>query len=429
MIRARLEASKRFILTIMLERRPIVNTAVKFFLDLFNIFGYSKIVQPEEFTLSKTGRLVAIPNSVRADVSVAFVPDPLPPNWAWPQRLWNLLLDARSALSSLDGTGKHLPNPGIVLTPLQNREAQLSSQLEGTITDPQKQVLFQEEPRYPTSPSDPTNAFREVFNYRRALRLRLDGENDLPLSLRLIRELHAVLMDGVRGTDQNPGEFRKIQNQIGWPARFVPPPPQNLDETLHAFESYLHSNDGFDPLVRAFLAHYQFETIHPFRDGNGRVGRLLLSLMIAEWCNLSSQWLYMSAFFEKRKREYMDLLLGVSTQGAWESWIEFCLEGVVAQSIDTEKRCEKLLTLHRDFRARLKGGSVRLSKLVDGLFESPVITVRQYKSRFGVTYPTARSDLNKLHALGIVEPLESMNVITYYCPAIYRVTYEDVQQA
>jgi Fic family protein len=233
-------------------------------------------------------------------------------------------------------------------------------------------------------------------------------------------------MDGVRGSDQRPGEFREIQNQIGWPARFVPPPPSELAETLSAFERYLHSPTGFDPLVRAFLAHYQFETIHPFRDGNGRVGRLLLSMAIAEWCGLSSQWLYMSAFFEKKKREYMDLLLSVSTQGAWEAWIRFCLEGVVSQSIDTERRCDKLLALHRDFHARLKGGSVRLSRMVDSLFSSPVISVKHYKSVFSVTYPTARSDLKKLEALGIVKQLD-LEWITYYCAPIYRITYEDVE--
>jgi Fic family protein len=343
--------------------------------------------------------------------------------------LWKLLVEARACLAELDGTGKHLPNPEILLQPLQGREAQLSSQLEGTITDPQQQVLFQADPQYPTSERDPANAFREVFNYRRALRLRLDGRNDLPLSLRLIRELHAVLMDGVRGSDQRPGEFRTIQNQIGWPARFVPPPPEHLAETLDAFEKYLYSDDGFDPLVRAFLAHYQFETIHPFRDGNGRVGRLLLSLTIADWCRLSGQWLYMSAFFERRKKEYMDLLLAVSTDGAWAEWIQFCLEGVVAQSGDTQKRCDKLLALHRDFQSRLKGGSVRLSKLVDDLFFSPVITVKRYKTQFSVTYPTARSDLRKVEALGIVTPLEKMNLITYYCAPIYTITYEEMRDA
>jgi Fic family protein len=382
-------------------------------------------MDPNEFTNSATGKLIQIPKGP-PDVQIAFVPNPLPPDWLWPERLWKLLLEARTCLASLDGTGKHLPNPEILLRPLQGREAQLSSQLEGTITDPQQQALFQADPRYPVSDTDPANAYREVFNYRRALRLRLDGINDLPLSLRLIRELHAILMDGVRGSNQRPGEFRTIQNQIGRPARFVPPPPSYLDPTLDAFEKYLHSDDSFDPLVRAFLAHYQFETIHPFGDGNGRVGRLLLSLTIAEWCRLSGQWLYMSAFFEKRKREYMDLLLGVSTHGSWDLWIQFCLEGVVSQAMDTERRCDKLLAVYRDFHKRLKGGSVRLSGLVDSLFESPVISVKTVKNKFGITYPTARSDLNKLAALGIVEPLSGMDLITYYCPTIYSITFEDL---
>ncbi len=383
-------------------------------------------MDPGDFTNSLTGELVAVLNGP-PDVRFAFVPHRLPPKWAWPERLWKLLLEARTRLASLDGTGKHLPNPEILLRPLQDREAQLSSQLEGTITDPQQQALFQADPRYPVSATDPVNAYREVFNYGRALRLRLDRVIDLPLSLRLIRELHAVLLDGVRGSGQRPGEFRTTQNQIGRPARFVPPPPQYLNDALDAFEKYLNSrDDDYDPLVRAFIVHYQFETIHPFGDGNGRVGRLLLALTIAEWCELSGQWLYMSAFFEKRKKEYMDLLLGVSTHGSWDLWVEFCLEGVIAQAIDTERRCDRLLALHHDFHERLKGGSVRLSRLVDKLFESPVVRVKSLKDTFGVTYPTARADLRKLEALGIVKLLLKRPVITYYCDQIFGVTYEDV---
>lgn len=374
----------------------------------------------------RTGNLVPVPKG-GPDLQFAFVPKPLPPKWHWPESLWKPLIEARKSLSSLDGTGKHLPNPEILLQPLQSREAQLSSQLEGTYTDPQQQVLFEADPQYPTSKNDPNNAFQEVSNYRRALRLKLDGRNDLPLSLRLVRELHAILMSGVRGSDQRPGEFREIQNQIGFPARFVPPPPTELPAALDAFEKYLHSSSDFDPLVKAFLTHYQFEAIHPFRDGNGRVGRLLLSLAIAEWCDLSSQWLYMSPFFEKRKKEYMDLLFNVSAQGAWESWMRFCLEGVVLQSVDAEKRCDKLLKLQIEFRNRMKGGSVRLSQLIDGLFSRPVITVGQYKTRFGVTYPTARLDLKKLEQAGIVQPLEGMEMITYYCAPIYTITFEDIE--
>jgi Fic family protein len=405
-----------------------VKIIVKYFIDFFNGIGYKLPMDKNEFISDKmTGELVALPNAP-SDAAFAFVPNPLPPKWDWPSEMWPLLLEAKSRLSSLDGTGKHLPNPEIILQPLQGREAQLSSQLEGTITDPQQQVLFQADPRYPTSKYDPANAYREVWNYRRALRLRLDEESPLPLSLRLIRQLHEKLMEGVRGSDQRPGEFRTIQNQIGFPARFVPPAPQHIPKALDDFEKYMHSPDGYDPLVRAFLVHYQFEAIHPFRDGNGRVGRLLLSWMIAEWCKLSNQWLYMSAFFEKNKKKYMDLMLSVSTQGAWEAWIRFCLEGVIEQSIDTEKRCEKLLRLHREFRSRLKGGTVRLSKLVDRLFSSPVITVNQYKKAFEVTYPTARLDLKKLEAAGIVQQLEGMPEITFYCNPIYKITFEDLTE-
>jgi Fic family protein len=373
-----------------------------------------------------TGKLVPVTSG---DLKCAFIPDHLPPKWRWPDSLWKPLIEARKSLSSLDGTGKHLPNPEILLQPLQSREAQLSSQLEGTYTDPQQQVLFEADPQYPTSKNDPNNAYQEVYNYRRALRLKLDGKIDLPLSLRLVKELHAVLMSGVRGSNQRPGEFREIQNQIGFPARFVPPPPTELPYALDALEKYLHTASDFDPLVRAFLTHYQFEAIHPFRDGNGRVGRLLLSLAIAEWCGLSSQWLYMSPFFEKRKKEYMDLLFNVSAQGAWEAWIKFCLEGVVLQSIDAEKRCDKLLRLQIEFRKSIKGGSVRLSQLIDGLFFRPIITVSQYKTRFGVTYPTARLDLKKLEQAGVVQPLEGLDTITYYCSPIYKITYEDIDAA
>ena len=381
-------------------------------------------MNPSDFSPAMTGLLSPISGGP-PDARMAFTPNPLPPSWVWPETLWKLLLEARTALASLDGTGKHLPNPEILLTPLQNREAQLSSKLEGTITDPTQQALFQVDPKYPVSERDPANAFREVFNYRKALGLGLT--NKLPLSKRLIRELHAALMDGVRGSDQRPGEFRTLQNQIGRPARFVPPPPQNLEKALDDFERYLHAPDGSDPLVRAFLAHYQFEAIHPFGDGNGRVGRLLLALTICEWCSLSAQWLYMSPYFESRKDEYMNLLFAVSTHGRWEEWIRFCLEGVVFQAQDAEKRCDKLLALHRSFHGRLKQGSVRLSGIVDGLFDSPVVRVVDIKTRFAVTYPTARADLKKLQVLGIVTQLNDRGLIAYYCPEIYRVTYEDLE--
>jgi Fic family protein len=326
---------------------------------------------------------------------------------------------------SLAGTGKQLPNPSLVLRPLQNREAQKSSSLEGTYTEPKQQALFELDPTYPQSPDDPVNARREVFNYSRALRYWQDKREKLPISLRVIRDLHHILMDGVRGSDKNPGEFRTLQNQVGRPARFVHPPPNRMSDLLDQFEHYLHNERQFDPLVDAFLVHYQFEAIHPFMDGNGRVGRLLLAVVIQEWCSLSNQWLYMSAYFDANKDRYMDLLLRVSTEGAWQDWIGFCPEGVIETAQDTQQRCDQLLSLHREFHERLRKGvgSLRLAAIVDDLFVTPVAIASRVAERHRVTYPTARSDLRRLQKAGIVRPMENSTQIAYFCPQIMEITY------
>ncbi len=368
-----------------------------------------------------------MPISGARDATHAFVPDTLPPQWEWPSSLWPLLLDAHKALASLDGTGKHLPNPSLILRPLQNREAQKSSSLEGTYTEPKQQALFELDPTYPQSAEDPINARREVFNYSTALRFWHDSKGRLPISLRLIRELHRILMDGVRGSDKNPGEFRTLQNQIGRPARFVPPPPGQLAGQLDHLEKYLHADRRFDCLVDAFLVHYQFEAIHPFMGGNGRVGRLLLAILIEEWCELSDQWLYMSSYFDHNKDEYMNLLFRVSTEGAWEPWIRFCLIGVIETAKDTQRRCDALLELHRSFHARLRkgAGSVRLAAIVDDLFVNPVAITSRIASLHSVTYPTARVYLKRLQEADIIRPLEQASQNAYYCPKILEITYAD----
>ncbi len=382
-------------------------------------------MDPSLFGESKTGQLV--PVSGTPGVTHGFIPHRLPPDWIWPERLWPLLLDAHRALASLDGTGKNLPDPTLLLRPLQNREAQRSSSLEGTITDPQQQALFQLEPKLPASSTDPANAEREVFNYGQALLVGLTEERGLPLSLRLIRRLHGILMDGVRGSDQSPGDFRRTQNYIGSPPRFVPPPVSALEDCLDAFEKYLHAPKHFDPLVEAFLAHYQFEAIHPFADGNGRVGRLVLALTISEWCGLSDQWLYMSAYFDRNKDHYIDYMFQVSANGKWEAWIEFCLRGVAEQARDTEDRCTRLLALSRQFQEKLReiGGSIRLSAIVNDLFESPVAMVTHVQRRHDVAYPTARSDLKKLERAGILRRIEGYPRIAYYCPQVFDITHGD----
>lgn len=376
------------------------------------------------FNRDSPGRLVPI-SGIR-DATHAFVPDLLPPAWQWPQDLWPELLEAHQCLAKLDGAGRHLQNPELVLRPLQNREAQKSSSLEGTFTDPQEQLLFALDPREGTSKDDPVNARLEVFNYTRALGLRRE-RGDLPFSLRLIKELHWVLMSGVRGADRDPGNFRRLQNQIGRPARYLPPPAPELPRLLDNFERYLHQDDGRDPLVRAFVAHYQFEAIHPFMDGNGRVGRLLLAVSIAEWCGLENQWLYMSDYFDRNKDLYIDSMFRVSTNGAWSEWIGFCLRGVVEQAKDTLARYEKLIALHREFHDRVHslGASVRHSRIVDELFLSPVIRVTRARDVTNVTYPTARSDLKALERLGILKEMPGLRPITYGCLPIIEVVYAD----
>jgi len=234
-------------------------------------------------------------------------------------------------------------------------------------------------------------------------------------------------MTGVRGSERDPGNFRRLQNQIGRPARFVPAPVPELATLLDNFEHYLHEEAGLDPLVRAFVAHYQFEAVHPFMDGNGRVGRLLLAITIAEWCHLANQWLYMSDYFDRNKDRYIDYLFGVSARGEWANWIAFCLRGVVEQAKDTLARYERLISLNREFHDRVnkRGASIRHSRLVDELFLSPIIRVTHARDLTGVTYPTARTDLKTLERLGIVTEIPGLPQITYACMPIVEIVYSD----
>lgn len=373
-----------------------------------------------------TGRFVPIAGVDGA--TQAFVPNPLPPAWEWPSEMWPLLIEAKTALAHLDGVAKHLPNPQILLFPLQNREAQKSSTIEGTITEPEQQLLFQLEPEAPKSEGDPANAYLEVLNYFRALRFAQEARNSLPLSLRLIRDLHRILFDGVQRAKGEPGEFRRTQNAIGSPIRYVPPPLNELPECLASLERYLHQEKKFDPLIEAFLVHYQFEAIQPFRDGNGRVGRLLLAMLILEWSGLSNHWLYMSAYFDANHDRYVDGLLRVSTHGDWAGWVDFCLRGVIDQASDTERRCEKLLEASRSFEDKVtkSGGSARLQGIIDDLLVLPAARIAQVAKKYSVRYPTARSDLEKLVDLGILTEVPNVKPRTFYAQDIMRATFGDL---
>ena len=378
------------------------------------------------FTKESPGNLVPIEVQDEADWS--FVPDPLPTEYKLEMECWPLLLKAKEELARLDGVGSHLPNQELLLSPLQQREALTSSSLEGTFATPEQLLLYGIDPREPSSDKDPVNAWREVFNYGRAL---TDGQQQLdggyPLSLSLIRQLHQSLLSGVRGSDQTPGEFRKTQVHIGSTRRFIPPPPLEVTRCLDEFEASLKSTSEIDTLVRCFMLHYQFETIHPFNDGNGRVGRLLLSLMIYKWCGLHRPWLYLSPFFERYKDEYIDNLFNISAKNRWADWINFCLRAAIAQAKDSMRRIDKLVALRNDYHERTVnlGVSSRLHQEIEDLFAQPVVVVAQLARHYEVSYPTASADTKKLVAAGILRELAGSYPKSFYAPEVMRIAYHE----
>lgn len=380
----------------------------------------------KNFTKSATGQLVKI-SVPREDW--AFVPNPLPPDWKFPERLWPLLVEAKEELARLDGIARSLPNPELLLRPLQSREALRSSSLEGTYATPEELLLFEFQPREPKSERDPANAHLEVANHSSSLRRGLKLLDELPICLRLIRELHKVLLSGVRGRDKAPGEFRKNQNHIGSDYRFIPPPANYLEACLDRFERELNTDKSpYDPLVYCYLLHYQLETIHPFLDGNGRVGRVLLSLMVFKLCNLFMPWLYMSAYFERYKDEYIDNLFRVSSEGDWETWVEFCLRGTVVQATDSISRCSSLKALKDQFHASAETAGMRAHPIIEGLFTTPVLGIPETARHYNVSYPTARSDIQRLVDLGILAEVRDRYPKLYYSRQIFKIAYSEPDQ-
>jgi len=378
------------------------------------------------FTDNKLGKLIKI--NIQEASDWAFVPAPLPSKWEVPIDLWPLLSEAREELARLDGIGRHMPNYELLLKPLQKREALKSSSLEGTHATPEQLLIFEINPREPKSDTARSNEWREVFNYSRALRLGQKLIEDIPVSKRLIKSLHKSLLTGVRGQQRSPGDFRKSQVHIGSDRRFIPPPPLEAIQCLNELEEYIHSEVEIDPLIFCFMVHYQFEAIHPFLDGNGRVGRLLLSLMIFKWNKLNSPWLYLSAFFDKYKEEYISNLFNVSTKGDWSSWIAYCLRATIFQAKDAIKRCDKLVALREKYISNLSqcGGNVRLNQLIDMLFESPVITIPEVSKKLNISYPTAKSDVKILCKSGILSKnTREERPKLFFAIEIFKIAFSD----
>lgn len=372
-------------------------------------------MNPDDFNASPAGRLVATTGG-----QWAFVPHPLPPAFD-PAPLFALAAEAAARLGELSGVGRTLPNPHLLIGPFRRREAVASSRIEGTITTLSDLFLYEAAAREPIAPDA-----REVYNYVLALDHGIERLDELPVSLRLIREIHQILLMDLglqRGATQ-PGEFRNDQNWIAGvgvaidDARFVPPPPQELMPALGALEHYIHEPPppNLPLLVRVALIHYQFETIHPFPDGNGRVGRLLIPLLLTAAGALSQPLFYLSAYFEKHRQRYYDLLLAVSRYGAWGDWIEFFLNGVVEQCADATARSDRLLALRDRYRDQMvqARASALLLQLIDHLFEVPVITIPGAARHLDVTYHTARGQVSRLVDSAILRPIEST------WPRLYR---------
>ena len=367
-------------------------------------------MDPDRFRDSPSGRLVRVGHGEVA--YWAFVPHPLPPDVPADWRLARSISKADRALSQLDGVGRAMPNPHLLIGPFLRREAVLSSRIEGTQADIADLYAYQVgQLSLPgMAPTPPEADVKEVHNYVRALEYGLGRLETLPVSLRLIREIHERLMEGVRGEHATPGEFRRTQNWIGPlgatldEALFVPPPATQMHEALGAFEKYLHSHDVYPPLVRLALMHYQFEAIHPFIDGNGRVGRLLISLLLVEWGLLSQPLLYLSAFFSHHRQDYYDLLIAVSERGAWSEWISFFLQGVGEQALDAVRRARRLQELQAAWHERLTQArtSALLLQLADHLFDTPVITIPEAERLLDVTYRSAKLNVEKLVDAGIL---------------------------
>ena len=347
----------------------------------------------------------------------AFIPNALPPQIKWDSQLLLSLSDADRLVGQLSSEGRSLSNPHLLMRPFVQQEAVLSSRIEGTQATLGELLANEVGVAVKRSPDD----LREVSNYVKALEYGVSRLETLPLSLRLVRELHEQLMDQVRGNAATPGEFRESQNWIGpggctlQNATYVPPPPDRLIECLGAWETFLQDR-AMPPLVQAGLMHYQFEAIHPFLDGNGRVGRLLISLFLLERKVISTPILYLSAFFEATRQEYYDRLLAVSLQSRWEPWLAYFFNGIARMSEDVLNRTERINTLLQTWRESLAGQKPKILYDAIGLLaENPFWTTKRLAERLSVAFTTAQRAVKVLEDAKIITQSDKAQRDRVYC--------------
>jgi Fic family protein len=357
------------------------------------------MVTPEQRT--RAGRVIRQPEGYSA-----FIPAPLPPDppLRFDSQLATVLATAGTAVGRLDGVAATLPNPGLFVAMYVRREAVLSSQIEGTQSTLDDVLAFEIDSGRSNLPRD----IEEVANYVSAMNYGLTRLETLPLSLRLLREIHGKLLADGRGSAKSPGEFRQSQNWIGaarlTDAIFVPPPPHEMTTALGDLERFLHDPGGLDPLIACALAHAQFETIHPFLDGNGRVGRLLITFLLCHAKVLSRPVLYLSHYLKQHRGTYYDRLMAVRYEGDWEGWLRFFLTGVATVAREAEQTARRIVELREHLRhnAQTADVSVNTLKLMDYLFEQPVINVKAAQKRLSVSFPAASRMVNDLEKANIL---------------------------
>ncbi|MGV8073348.1 MAG: Fic family protein [Syntrophobacteraceae bacterium] len=342
----------------------------------------------------------------------AFIPAPLPPDppIRMSAELTRYLSDADRALGRLDGVASILPNPDLFVAMYVKHEAVFSSQIEGTQSTLEDVLEYEVNPKGESRPKD----IEEVVNYVRAMNYGLNRLEELPMSLRLLREIHAELLKGVRGSERTPGEFRHSQNWVGSvgctlkDAEFVPPPPHEMHAALDNLENFLHDRTSLPVLIHCGLAHAQFETIHPFLDGNGRIGRLLITLLLCERQVLQRPLLYLSYYLKAHRAQYYDRLMAVRNDGDWEGWLKFFLQGMYEVSraaTDTARAVLDLRERHREAVIQYLSGSTNGLKLLDYLFEHPLLAIRMAQDALGCSYGTAGSVIQEFEKLGILQEI------------------------
>ena len=339
------------------------------------------------------------------DNQKAFVPAALPKELRLSPHLVWVLDKASRAVASLAALGEYIPNPHLLIPPMVRREALSSSRIEGTVASLSDVLSHEATRRKP-----PSDDVQEVINYVKALELGIELLEELPISYLLVNQVHGRLLSGVRGREKHPGEFRREQVWIGAPrssirnARFIPPPPDRLRDLFYDWERFANESLEMPPLMQCGLMHYQIEAIHPYEDGNGRIGRLLITLFLKKSGILPTPLLYLSAYFERDRQRYYDELFNVSVTGDWERWLEYFLTGVYQESLDVVARIRRLRDMQEGYRAELLGRRAPASEslLVDELFANPFMTVRRASEILDMTPPGARRALGRLADAGIV---------------------------